>query len=118
MGLFMIFGYLKYVVGSHSLPPMWFVKEPLKVSQGLLLSVFSAPTSAGMLISMMEAADLKHTWVFKKASMLAILDDIDSLVFIAFMRILAIPGESVDLAHFGPVITTVGLLTIAWFNIH
>merc|ERR1712137_936299 len=116
--LLVIFGYLKYVCGSHSLPPHWYVKDALGTSQGLLLSVFSAPTSAGMLISMMEAADLKHTWVFKKASMLAILDDIDSLVFIAFMRILAIPGESVDLAHFGPVITTVGLLMLAWFNIH
>jgi len=115
--LFMIFGYLKYVVGSHSLPPMWFVEQPLGVSQGLLLSVFSAPTSAGMLISMMEAADLKATWLFKKASMLAILDDIDSLVFIAFMRILAI-GSGYDLRHFGPVIVTVGLLTIAWFNMH
>jgi len=116
--LLVVFGYLKYVCGSHSLPHAWYVEEPLGTSQGLLLSVFSAPTSAGMLISMMEAADLKHTWVFKKASMLAILDDIDSLVFIAFMRILAIGGSQIDLRHFGPVIVTVGLLTIAWFNIH
>jgi len=99
------------------LPPNWFVPVELGVSQGLLLSVFSAPTSAGMLISMMEAADLKNTWLFKKASMLAILDDIDALVFIAFMRILAI-GSGYDLRHFGPVIVTVGLLTIAWFNMH
>jgi len=71
---------LEYVVGSHGIPPKWFVKEPLGVSQGLLLSVFSAPTRAGMLISMMKVADLKNTWVFKKASLLAIVDDIDSLV--------------------------------------
>jgi len=116
--LVVVFWYLKYVCGSHSLPEHWFIPQALGTSQGLLLSVFSAPTSAGMLISMMEAADLKHTWVFKKASMLAILDDIDSLVFIAFMRILAISGAGVDLRHFGPVILTVGLLTIAWFNIH
>merc|ERR1712107_941232 len=44
-------------------------------------------------------------------------DDIDSLVFIAFMRILAI-GSGYDLRHGGPVIVTVGLLTIAWFNMH
>merc|ERR1712137_1501671 len=117
--LIMIFTYLRYVVGNQYFAKKgWGVPEQIGVSECLLLSVFAGPTSAGMLISMLEAANLKHTWVFKKASMLAILDDIDSLVFIAFMRILAIPGSQIDLRHFGPVIVTVGLLTIAWFNIH
>jgi len=117
--LIMIFSYLRYVVGNPLLANIhWGVTPQIGISECLLLSVFSAPTSAGMLISMLEAANLKHTWVFKKASMLAILDDIDSLVFISFIRIIAIKGNTFDLAHFGPVIVTVGLLTIAWFNIH
>merc|ERR1712137_1438216 len=39
--LLVVFGYLKYVCGSHSLPHAWYVEEPLGTSQGLLLSGFS-----------------------------------------------------------------------------
>merc|ERR1719456_306772 len=43
----------------------------------LLAGRFAAPTSAGILFSMLEAAGLKETWLFKKARILAIFDDLD-----------------------------------------
>lgn len=50
-------------------------------SESLLLSRFAAPTSAGILFSMLVAAKLSQTWVFKKARILAIFDDLDTILF-------------------------------------
>jgi Kef-type K+ transport system membrane component KefB len=44
--------------------------------EALLAGVFSAPTSAGVLFSMLAAAGLGATWLFKKARVLAIFDDL------------------------------------------
>ena len=41
--------------------------------EALLIGRFAAPTSAGILFSMLAAAGLASTWLFKKAQVLAIL---------------------------------------------
>jgi Kef-type K+ transport system membrane component KefB len=48
--------------------------------ESLLAARFSAPTSAGVLFSMLAAAGLSATWVFKKARILAIFDDLDTVL--------------------------------------
>ncbi|QOI99387.1 MAG: sodium:proton antiporter [Phycisphaeraceae bacterium] len=48
--------------------------------ESLLASRFAAPTSAGVLFSMLAAAGLAATWVFKKARILAIFDDLDTVL--------------------------------------
>ncbi|MBM4108783.1 MAG: sodium:proton antiporter [Phycisphaerae bacterium] len=48
--------------------------------EGLLASRFSAPTSAGVLFSMLIAAGLSATWLFRKARVLAIFDDLDTVL--------------------------------------
>lgn len=48
--------------------------------ESLLASRFAAPTSAGVLFSMLAAAGLSATWVFKKARILAIFDDLDTVL--------------------------------------
>jgi Kef-type K+ transport system membrane component KefB len=53
----------------------WFVWR-----ESLLASRFAAPTSAGVLFSMLAAAGLAATWVFKKARILAIFDDLDTVL--------------------------------------
>ncbi|MBD3163427.1 MAG: sodium:proton antiporter, partial [Candidatus Eisenbacteria bacterium] len=46
----------------------------------LLAGRFAAPTSAGVLFSMLAAAGLGATWLFRKARILAIFDDLDTVL--------------------------------------
>jgi Kef-type K+ transport system membrane component KefB len=46
-----------------------------------LLGRFASPTSAGVLFTMLAAAGLASTSVFKKARVLAIFDDLDTVLF-------------------------------------
>ena len=55
-----------------------------------LLSRFAAPTSAGILFTMLIAAGLKHTWVYKKVQVLAIFDDLDTILLMIPLQILMI----------------------------
>ena len=43
--------------------------------ENLLLSRFAAPTSAGILFTMLAAAGLRREWIYKKTQVLAIFDD-------------------------------------------
>lgn len=54
----------------------------------LLISRFAAPTSAGILFSMLAAAGLAGTWVFKKARILAIFDDLDTVLLMIPLKVL------------------------------
>ena len=55
----------------------WFFQVGSK--EGLLIGRFAAPTSAGILFTMLAAAGLATTWTYKKARVLAIFDDLDLL---------------------------------------
>jgi Kef-type K+ transport system membrane component KefB len=46
----------------------------------LLAGRFAAPTSAGVLFSMLAAAGLSATWLFRKSRILAIFDDLDTVL--------------------------------------
>jgi Kef-type K+ transport system membrane component KefB len=46
----------------------------------ILLGGFAAPTSAGILFTMLAAARLSASWVFKKARVLAIFDDLATIL--------------------------------------
>lgn len=58
--------------------------------ESFLLSRFSAPTSAGILFTMLAAASLKHTWVYKKVQVLAIFDDLDTILLMIPLQIMMI----------------------------
>lgn len=53
----------------------------------VLAGASSAPTSAGILFSMMMAAGLQLTWVFKKARVLAVLDDLATIILLIPLQI-------------------------------
>lgn len=55
-----------------------------------LLSRFAAPTSAGILFTMLAAAGLKFTWVYKKVQILAIFDDLDTIILMIPLQILMV----------------------------
>lgn len=56
----------------------------------LLASRFAAPTSAGVLFSMLAAAGLSATWVFRKARVLAIFDDLDTVLLMIPLKMLIV----------------------------
>ncbi len=55
-----------------------------------LLSRYAAPTSAGILFTMLAAAGLRHTWVYKKVQVLAIFDDLDTIILMIPLQIIMI----------------------------
>jgi len=52
------------------------------LSEAMLVGRFAAPTSAGILFSMLAAAGLAKTWTYRKAKVLAIFDDLDTILFL------------------------------------
>src|SRR3989338_335143 len=56
--------------------------------EALLVACFAAPTSAGVLFAMLAAAGLGATWVFKKAQVLAIFDDLFTILLLIPLKIL------------------------------
>jgi len=55
--------------------------------EAVLLARFAAPTSVGLLFAMLAAAGLSATWIYRKARVLAIFDDLDTiLLFIPLKR--------------------------------
>ena len=56
----------------------------------LLAGRFAAPTSAGILFTMLDAAGMKETWLFKKARVLAIFDDLDTLLLMVPLKALIV----------------------------
>jgi Kef-type K+ transport system membrane component KefB len=58
--------------------------------QSLLAARFAAPTSAGVLFSMLAAAGLAATWMFKKTRILAIFDDLDTVILMIPLQMVMI----------------------------
>ena len=58
--------------------------------ENLLLSRFAAPTSAGILFTMLAAIGLKSSWMYKKIQVLAIFDDLDTILLMIPLQIMMI----------------------------
>ena len=79
--------------------------------ENLLLSRFAAPTSAGILFTMLAAAGLRREWIYKKTQVLAIFDDLDTILLMIPLQIFMI-GFKWQL--FAVVIVITFLLVIGW----
>ena len=55
--------------------------------ESLLLSRFAAPTSAGILFAMLAAIGLQKSWIYKKIQVLAIFDDLDTILLMIPLQI-------------------------------
>lgn len=84
-------------------------------TEALLLARFSSPTSAGVLFSMLAAAGLSATWVFRKARVLAIFDDLDTVLLMIPLKMMmvGIKGQLLLI-----VIVILLLLWMAWRYLH
>ncbi len=81
----------------------------------LLAGRFAAPTSAGVLFSMLAAAGLSATWLFRKARILAIFDDLDTVLLMIPLKMLMV-GLAWQLGAIVFVITV--MLLVAYVYLH
>jgi hypothetical protein len=83
--------------------------------EALLAGRFAAPTSAGVLFAMLAAAGLSATWLFGKARILAIFDDLDTVLLMVPLQMLIV-GLAWQL---GAVVMLMGLLLwVSWRYLH
>lgn len=88
---------------------LWGSAEAWK--ENLLLSRFAAPTSAGILFTMLAALHLKQSWIYRKIQVLAIFDDLDTILLMIPLQILMI-GLKWQMLAIVAVVTV--LLVIGW----
>ena len=81
----------------------------------LLVSRFAAPTSAGVLFSMLAAAGLSATWLFRKARVLAIFDDLDTVLLMIPLTMMIV-GPVWQLSFI--VLIMAVMLFLAWRFLH
>jgi hypothetical protein len=62
----------------------WFFQ--IGTAESPLIGRFAARTSAGILFTMLAAAGLAATWTYKKARVLAIFDDLDTVLLMIPLR--------------------------------
>jgi hypothetical protein len=91
----------------------WFFQ--IGTAESLLIGRFAAPTSAGILFTMLAAAGLAATWTYKKARVLAIFDDLDTVLLMIPLKMMLL-GFTLKLLGLGIVV--VGLLAVAYYMIH
>jgi Kef-type K+ transport system membrane component KefB len=81
----------------------------------LLTGRFAAPTSAGILFSMLAAAGLSATWLYRKARVLAIFDDLDTVLLMIPLKIMIV-GVRWQLAAVVALMAV--LLWVGWRYLH
>lgn len=81
----------------------------------LLIARFAAPTSSGILFSMLAAAGLAMTWLFRKVEILAILDDIDTILLLIPLQFLLGGPQYILLSM---IVFVVLLIFLAWQFLH
>ena len=85
--------------------------SPAAWKENLLLSRFAAPTSAGILFTMLAALHLKQSWIYRKIQVLAIFDDLDTILLMIPLQILMI---GLKWQMFAIVGTVSVLLAVGW----
>lgn len=77
----------------------------------LLLSRFAAPTSAGILFSMLAAIGLQRSWIYRKIQVLAIFDDLDTILLMIPLQVAMIGLQW----QMGVILfVVIGLLWFGW----
>ena len=90
-------------------PEYWSSGDAWK--ETLLLSRFAAPTSAGILFSMLAALGLQQRWIYRKIQVLAIFDDLDTILLMIPLQI-AMIGLHWQMGVI--LFVVVGLLYFGW----
>lgn len=85
----------------------------------LFLSRFTAPTSAGILFTMLACLGLSASWIYKKTQTLAIFDDLDTILLMIPLQIMMVGLRWEILVILGvvPILLIFGWKKLASFNI-
>lgn len=75
------------ITGAWFILIEWQAGRDIKVPDLLLLAVFAGTCGTGILFTMLEAAGLKQTWVYRKARPLAIFDDLTAITLLVALQI-------------------------------
>ncbi len=86
-----------------------------RASEALLVACFAAPTSAGVLFTLLAAAGLGTSWVFKKARVLTIFDDLSTLLLLIPLQMLFVGWRS-QLVVVALVTTALLAFGYRWLN--
>lgn len=92
---------------------MTFFQTPWK--EAFLVGRFAAPTSAGVLFAMLAAAGLGTTWLFRKARILAVFDDLDTILLLIPLQVIYV-GLKVELLIV--ILIILILLVVAYVWLH
>lgn len=92
------------------MPSSWWSSSAVW-KESLLLSRFAAPTSAGILFTMLAAIGLQKSWIYKKIQVLAIFDDLDTILLMIPLQI-AMIGMQWQMGVI--LVVVVVLLWIGW----
>ncbi len=102
--------YFLFVIAA---PEQWAGGAPW--AESLFAARFAAPTSAGVLFSMLAAGGLANTWLFRKARILAIFDDLDTILMMIPLTMLMV-GFRWQLGSVTLILAA--LLWVAWKYLH
>ncbi len=83
--------------------------------KALLTSRFASPTSAGVLFSMLAAAGLTGTWMYRKIKVLAIFDDLDTVILMIPLEMMIVGIRWQLIVVLVPMIV---FLLLAWRYLH
>ncbi len=99
--------YFVFVLSGDNGTTLW--------KEALLTSRFASPTSAGVLFSMLAAAGLAGTWMYRKIKILAIFDDLDTVILMIPLEMLILGLKWQLLVVLVPMII---FLLAAWHFLH
>lgn len=92
---------------------VWYTLDAWK--ETLLVGRFAASTSAGVLFAMLIAGGLGGTWLFRKLRILAIFDDLDTILFMIPLKMMMV-GLAWQLGAI--VVIMVSILVIGYVFLH
>ncbi len=95
-----------------ALMPQEYWGEGATWKESLLLSRFAAPTSAGILFSMLAAMQLQKSWIYQKAQTLAIFDDLDTIILMVPLQVAMIGEMNWQMAVM--LLTIFGMFYVGW----
>lgn len=84
--------------------------------EALLIARFAAPTSAGVLFTLLAAAGLGTTWLFRKARILAIFDDLDTVLLMIPLQMMMVGFKAELLVVVGIIIILLGV-AYRWLHV-
>ncbi len=87
----------------------------IDLTKATIVGRFAAASSAGVIFTMLAAAGLASTWMFKKARILAIFDDLDTILLIMPLQLLRL---GLDWRAFFLIVIFISLLIFAYRFLH